>query len=199
MATLKQIKEIENSHLLRLGISEGEENAVYTVRESVYSELSRPIRGQELYEGEMEIIKAEDEYVRAKRRALYLLSYADNNERTLVAKLRERGFSSGVSAEVARDMVNLGYINETAQLERLITREANERLFGKDKILPRLRAKGYSVSEINSVMERLLLEGDIDFSENEKRLIEKKLPEGATEEERRALLVKYGYRKGRNF
>ena len=199
MATVKWIKEIENSHLLRLGISEGEENAVYTVREALYSELSRPIRGQELGEGEMELVRAEDEYVRAKKRALYLLSYADNNERTLTLKLRERGFSAGVSAEVARDMVSLGYINEKAQLERLIVREANEKLFGKGKIVPRLMAKGYSASEINSVLAGLVEAGEIDFSENAKKLMEKKLPIGADEEERRALLVKYGYRSGRIF
>ncbi len=194
MARLDSIKEIQNSHLLRLGFSGVEENAAYTIRSALYSQLGRPIRGSELSDEDMALIRREDEYVRAKKRALWLLSYADNNERNLKLKLRARGFSSEVAAEVSGEMVSLGYINESAQLERLILAEANVRLYGPGKIIPRLAAKGYSVSDIKRTLARLVEIGEIDFKANSDALIEKKLSRDAGEEERRALLMKNGYR-----
>lgn len=195
MATLVFFKEIKDSNLLRLGISEGEETAVYTVRERVYNDVGAPTRGSTLSDGAMELLIREDEYVRCKKRALYLLSIADNNERGLEAKLRAKGFSFDIARDVCREMVSLGYVNEDSQLERIIAREANERLYGARKIVARLAGKGYAPSRIRAAMQRLTERGEVDFLLNAEELIRRKLDSGFSDDEKFALLAKYGYRK----
>ena len=195
MAHLLYFKEIQNSNLLRLGISEGEESAAYTVRATVYADIGMPTRGSEISEGAMELVRAEDEYIRCKKRALYLLSIADNNEKSLLSKLRAKGFAYEVASEVCREMVSLGYINEDIQLERIVQREANEHLLGARRIVAKLASKGYSLSRIKAAIERLTASGEVNFSANAIALLERKLPPDATEEERLFLLEKYGFRK----
>lgn len=194
MVRLIYIKEIKDSHLLRLGIQEGEETSGYTVSARLYSEIGSPMRREMLTDEQLVVIKREDEYVRAKKKALSYLALADNNERTLRTKLVGRGFSREVSSEVAREMVTLGYIDERRQLERLVLAEANVKLAGKNKIVPKLMAKGYSSSDISAVIRELVDTGEIDFRENARRLLEKKLPHDADVEEKKKLLFKNGYR-----
>ena len=194
MARLLYIKEIKDSHLLRLGIQEGEETSGYTVSSRLYSEIGSPMRRETLTDEQLVDIKREDEYVRAKKKALSYLAFADNNERTLRTKLIGKGFSREVSCDVAREMVTLGYIDERRQLERLVLTEANVKLAGKNKIVPKLMAKGYSFSDINTVIRELVDSGEIDFRANARRLIEKKLPADADSEKKKKLLFKNGYR-----
>ena len=194
MATVRSVKEIQNSNLLRIGVNDGEESLAYTLRENIYREIGSPIRGFELSDGEMEMIKREDEFIRAKKSALSLLSYADNNERTLQSKLRKKGYSSEIAAEVAKDMVCMGYINEESQIERLILSEANFRLRGAGKIIPKLVAKGYSAQDVRRVLSELCERGEIDFEKNASLLIKKKLSEEADREAKVALLLKNGFR-----
>lgn len=195
MATLSSFKEIQNSNLLRLVITEGEENAAYTVRTRIYNEIGMPTRGSQINDGAMELILREDEYVRCKKRALYLLSIADNNEKNLFQKLRAKGFCSEISGEVCREMVSLGYINEDSQIERIVLREANGKLFGPRKIVANLAGKGYSLSKIKDAISTLSDNGEIDFQKNASLLLSRKLDEDASEEERLAVLIKYGYKR----
>ena len=194
MTRLLYIKEIKDTHLLRLGIQEGEETSGYTVSARLYSEIGSPIQREMLTDEQMVDIKREDEYIKAKKKALSYLAFADNNERTLRTKLIGKGYSREVSSEVAREMVSLGYIDERRQLERLVLTEANVRLSGKNKILPKLMAKGYSSADIAEVIRALVDSGEIDFRENARRLIEKKLSPEADAEEKKRLLYKNGYR-----
>lgn len=195
MARLVSFKEIEGSHLLRLVITEGEEKWVCFVRERAYAELGRPAKGEEISDEELCTIREEDEYVRCKRKALYMLSICDSSERGLLAKLKAKGFSHKAASEVCREMISLGYINEDAQLERLVLREANEKLFGARKIMARLASKGYSASRIREAIAALCERGEVDFSANASELMKRRLESDAAEEERLALLIKYGYKK----
>ena len=194
MAHLSYIKIIKDKNLLRLGITEGEECSAYTVTERAYADAGKPRRGDEIDGETLELIKGYDGYIRAKRKALSLLAYADNSERALVMKLCRAGFSREISAEVGREMVSLGYINEERQLERLILAEANVKLIGPEKILPRLCSKGYSVSEARRAMSRLVESGEIDFKANARELVRRRLGDGCDPESRRALLYKNGYK-----
>ncbi len=194
MARLIYVKEIKDTHLLRLGIQEGEETSGYTVSARLYSEIGSPMRREAITDEQLIDIKHEDEYFRAKKKALSYLAFSDNNERTLRTKLIGKGFSREVSCDVAREMVTLGYIDERRQLERLVLTEANVRLAGKNKIVPKLMAKGYSSSDIGAVIRELVDSGEIDFRENARKLLEKKLPSDAGTEEKKKLLYKNGYR-----
>ena len=194
MARLSYIKEIKNSNLLRLGIIEEEETLAYTVAHRVYSELGSPVRGAVLSDEALEKIKESDSYLFAKKKALSILAYADNNELTLRRKLIAKGVKADVAGEVVREMVSLGYINEDDQLRRLLISEANVKLYGALKIIPRLAAKGFSSAVVRKTLSLLVEEGEIDFSKNAKALVAKKLPADASRDEKRKILFKYGYK-----
>lgn len=193
MAILRYVKDSKDKHLLSLGIIEGEENAYYTVNESTYVEIGSPTSGDILSDGQMELIKETDIAIKARKKALSLLAYADNNKRNLMQKLCRAGFSRALSERVCLEMEELGYIDEKRQLERLITVEANSKLRGPDRIIGSLVSKGFSSADIKAVMHSLVDLGEIDFRKNAKVLIEKNLPDGNVEEKRK-LLYKNGYK-----
>lgn len=174
-------------------VSEPEGNKKYTVRVSVYEQLGMPCRGRELDCEAMDLLSRADEYYRAKRAALSILSYGDNNERTLHTKLRARSISDEVASEVVREMVSLGYIDESRQLRRLICEDANRKLLGPRKIIPRLIAKGYSLSDVKTEFISLTDSGKIDIDKNKEILLEKYLGDERDAEQMKKLLYKYGY------
>lgn len=188
------IKE-KTKNLLLLGISEEGESARYTVDEALYTGIGSPPRGAELSESQLAEIIYTDEYYRAKKKALSLLSLADNNERTLKVKLLRAGIRREIADSVVAEMVGLGYINEARQLERLILAEANERLRGPYKIMPKLAGRGYRGEDIRRAMSALIDSGDIDFEKNGERLLEKMLGTSSVSEEAERILYKHGYKK----
>ena len=192
MSKIAFIKQAKSS--LLLGIDTEGECSRFTVSYEVYESVGSPVKGEEISDGALEDIKYCDESYRARKKALSLLSLADNNEKTLVRKLTAAGIRREIAEEVTREMVSFGYINEEDQLERLILSEANIKLNGPAKIAPRLMAKGFSSSDIRSVMKRLSDSGDIDFSINARTLVEKKLGGSPSDEEKKKLLYKFGYK-----
>ncbi len=194
MATLRSVREIKDSHLLLLGIAEKEESANYTVNISCFEAIGAPSVGDALNGGQLSAIRYTDELIRAKKKALSILAFADNNRKNLAAKLYRAGFRREIIDEVCSQMVELGYIDELRQLERIILVEANSKLRGPRKIIPALAAKGFATSDISSVMHRLVDSGEIDFSKNARQLIEKKLPDVSDAEEKKKLLYKNGYK-----
>ena len=192
MTTLKFIRATKDSDLLLLGIFEEGETARYTVSSETLEAIGSPAVGDLLDQGQTSAIKYADELYRARKKALSLLAFADNNKRTLGMKLSRAGFCRDIVEEVCREMLSLGYINERRQLERLILVEANQKLRGPGRIIPALVAKGFSSSDVSEVMRSLISSGEIDFAENAERLLEKKLP--ADGEERKKLLYKNGYK-----
>ena len=99
MARVIYIKDTKEKNLLLLGVAEEGENARYTVNRALYSEIGMPYVGCELDSGAMEEVRAYDELYRAKKKALSLLSFADNSKRELKLKLLRAGFSSEVYNE----------------------------------------------------------------------------------------------------
>lgn len=193
MATLRYIREAKDSSLLSLGIVEGEESARYTVSSVLYSEIGSPVIGELLTDVQMSAIVYADKLYRAEKKALSILSYADNNSHTLKQKLFHAGFDSEITSQICDKMVSLGYINEIRQLERLVFTEANTKLRGPGRIIPALVSKGYSITDIKTVMHSLVDHGEIDFKKNAKLLLEKKLPD-ADVEEKKKFLYKNGYK-----
>ena len=168
-------------------------NKTYTVRVAVYVEIGTPCRGDVLTGDILETIRQADEYYRAKRAALSILSYGDNNKSALYTKLRTRQISESVSTEVVAEMVALGYIDERRQLARIIASEANRKLIGPKKIVPKLLSKGYALADIKAVLSELCSDGEVDFDENRERLLSKTFGEQRDYEQMKKLLFKYGY------
>ena len=192
MNTLKFVRDIKDTGLLSLGI-EGEESVNLTVNLGTFAEIGSPSVGDALDDGQMEILLAYDEYHRAMKKALNILAYRDNNRFNLKSKLIHAGFRREACERVTEEMVKRGYIDERAQLERIITVEANSKLRGPMKIIPALVAKGYSASDVRAVMSALCDSGEVDFKKNAKTLLEKKLPDSDSET-RRKFLYKHGYK-----
>ena len=194
MAAVSYIKALKDSKLLLLGIIEEGESRRYTVSGEVYTSVGSPTARSELSERELSVIRYADELYRAEKKALSLLSFADSSARTLKMKLQRAGFGREIAEEITEKMLSLGYINESRQLERLVLTEANERLRGPLKLIPHLVSKGYPAADVRRAVAALVDEGEVDFAQNSKRLIEKKLPDGATDEERKKLLYRNGYK-----
>ena len=195
MAAVSYIRTSKDQKLLLLGIIEEGESNNYTVNLSAFRDIGAPSVGAELDSSQMSGIRYTDELIRAKKKALNILAYADNNKKNLSLKLYRAGFSREIVDSVCSDMVEHGYVNEERQLERIILNEANIKLRGPMKITPALVAKGYSMAQVKSVMNRLVESGEIDFSLNAKRLLDKKLPDGGDNEEVKKILYKNGFKK----
>ena len=194
MATLKYIRAIKDSRLLLLGVSEEGESARYTVNQATYEEIGTPSVGDELDGEMMWTIEHTDRLIRAEKKALSILAYADNNKKSLAMKLYRAGFDRETVDTVCEKMVNLGYINESRQLERLVLSEANVKLRGPLKILPALVSKGYKSSDVKEAINALTESGEIDFSRNARLLLEKKLGDEITEDEAKKILYKNGFK-----
>ena len=188
------VKRAREKGRITLGVSIDGEDKSYTVSESFYFSLGSPRRCDRLSGEDIERIREEDETYRALKCALSILSYADNSQRSLYAKLLKRGFSSSRARFATEECVRLGYVREREQLLRRVEKEANISLFGPKRIVDKLISLGYSLSEVKEVMAELSASGAVDFEENFKTLCKKKLsPEQMNIENIRALRYKYGF------
>lgn len=173
--------------------SDGEREKLY-ISQTEYVRCGSPERGEEIDEDTYMRMARFDEYHKAKKKALSILAYGDNNQKNLIRKLRIAGFAPDLAALITREMVAYGYIDERDQLTRLILAEANDKLQGPNKIFAKLTVKGYESSDIRDVMQSLVETGEINFKSNAYSLIEKKLPSSATSDEKKTLLYKNGYK-----
>ncbi len=183
------LRQSEGGKRLVIGLGLERPGKPYSISHELYGRIGSPAVGCELDESAVSEVVLDDERFRAFKKALALLGYSDKNKKTLFLRLRQSGFSSDASAEAVRHCVSLGYIDEERQLEILIMKEARC-LRGPRLISSRLASKGYSSSLVGKVMDRLCDGGDIDFSDNLKKLSEKL---GADEESIGAIKYKYGY------
>ena len=180
----------ERGHV-RIGLSDGERKIEYTVSESDYRALGAPLVGDEICD--LSPLSEADMRYRARLTALRILGYGDNNERTLIRKLIMKSVSVSVAKEIAEEMRSLGYINERRQLNRLIEHEVNLRLSGPRKVYSKLLQKGYRRGDIEEVLNDLISHGVVDFEDSKARLVKKRLPCDADEEEILRLLYNHGY------
>lgn len=176
-----------------LGIDSGEGARAYTVPDSVYAQIGSPLGGFQLDGGDFSAVVLADESFRATKKALSLLAYADNNLYNLKMKLRRAGFSREAIDQAAAEMQRDGYVDERRQLERIILSEVRVKLAGPRLIVPKLLAKGYKRDDVESVLDALIYDGQIDFEQVKSLLIEKKLGDSPAADEVKKLLYKHGF------
>ena len=191
MFTIKYARPSPDGRRVLLGLERDGEALKLSVSKQTYSSIGEPMQGEELREEELAEARLSDGEYRAMKKALSLLSFADNNRKNLYLKLLRLGFEKQISAQTVRECVRLGYIDERRQLCRLVAEEANRKLHGPRLIRPRLYSKGYSAADIDLVIETLVASGEVDFLSNFDFLCKKHSAD--TEEERLALRYKYGY------
>lgn len=159
----------------------------------LYAAIGSPRAGSVLSGEDIERLVREDTEWRVVGKALSILAASDKNKLALRRKLYEAGFSRDAVDMAVEYCVNLGYIDEKRQLSILVEKEANRALRGRYYIKRKLLSKGYSSSDIDSVIDSLVEEGEIDFVRSFERLCEKQGAENA--EARKILAYKYGYRQ----
>ena len=191
MAKIKYIKTGSAKGRITLGIEYNGDCRGYSVLENTYFSLGSPPREYNLSDTAFARICCEDEEYRAMKKAVSLLAVSDKSTFTMRDKLVRCGFDRDVAQDVVLECVRRGYIDESRQLDRLVTKEANDALRGRMYIKRKLVGKGYRSADIDAAIDRMVAAGDIDFADNFERLAAKKGIEDV--ESRRILKYKYGY------
>ncbi len=189
---IKTVSKTEHGEYVMITLV-GEKKAL-NLTDELYCLLGEPTEGYELSADEYSELIGADEYYRATKKALNILSFGDNSKRKLYEKLRRGGFPSDVCQRVVADMTDLGYINEEKQLRRLVVGLANDSLFGPKRITAKLVNSGYSPTDIHRVISALTECAEIDFDSGFKRLAQKHLGGNTDSESLTKLRYKYGYR-----
>ena len=115
-AIINEGKEV----FLHVEIREGDkcERKEFTLPRGIFEALELPLPPAEITrENVFEIMSADEQY-RAIKKAFDILAFGRNSVKTLIDKLRHRGFSDEVAAETAAYMERNGYIKENGDAER---------------------------------------------------------------------------------
>ncbi len=178
---------------LRMGIEVLGKISDISVSETDYSKGASPLVGDTLTDEEYEFFTECNMRYVAMKKALSLLSYADNSERSLLNKLIKAGIKRDIAEETVAETVRLGYINSIRQIERLALNEVRFNNTGPAKLVSKLVSKGYRMRECEEIISRLKDSGELDFESAKMRLIKAKIPENADNETVKKLLYKNGY------
>ncbi len=171
----------------------------FEVTPNDYERLNFPSVDSELSEYEYKILTKSTHQKDAVSVALRILSQGDNNSSSLKRKLTERGFSPDVAESTVAQMLKLGYIDEKKQTYRYVLKLANQNLYGRRRIIPFLLNKGYKKEDIESSIEKAEQNGELNFLEIKKRLIEKSRFDEENRTEIKSLLYKYGHSDSTDF
>lgn len=172
---------------------EGDVRRAYSLPAEAYERLGAPAAGEPVDDETLSALAEAEGQMKATEKAVSLLSYGDNSCRGLYRKLRSRGYDSETAEAAVARMLQKGYIREEEQARRLAIACATRKLWGRRRIVAHLCEKGYDTALTRRVIEEAEADGEINFAETAKDLIEKKLGEDAPAEERRKLLYRYGY------
>lgn len=185
--------------VLTVKIEDGEETQ--TIRGSVAAELlselalpwqlTSPI---EIDEEKCDAIHNAMEMTAAIAKGLSLLEYADNTQRGLSKKLKERGFSKDISDAAAEYLASHGVIDDGQSAALYAETLAQRRLYGRRRIEKELYIKGYDAATIRKTMASL----EVDFTELCAKRLQKAggLAEPADRKARQkqmAALMRYGF------
>lgn len=139
-------------------------------------------------------IREEMLFDNARRHAFTILSYGDNNKKTLITKLMQRGYSRELCENVALYMEHRGYIDEKKQMG-ILCKNCLRKKYGRIKIVEEFIVKGFKREDAVEFLKEALK--DVDFGENCAFIISQKynpLPKEKDEVSKMmASLMRYGY------
>lgn len=140
-------------------------------------------------------IREEMLFDNARRAAFSILSCGENNKKSLIMKLQNKGFSYELCKNMALYMEHRGYIDEKKQIGLLCDGYLKKK-YGKIKIINELVTKGYLREDVTDYVQKEL--SSIDFAENCAYIIENKfipLPSVQSDDFKKMMgaLMRYGY------
>ena len=140
-------------------------------------------------------IREEMLFDNARRAAFSILSCGENNKKSLIMKLQNKGFSYELCKNMALYMEHRGYIDEKKQIGLLCDTFLKKK-YGRIKIINELVTKGYRREDVSEYVQNEL--ADIDFAGNCAYIIRNKfipLPAVSSEDFKKMMgaLMRYGY------
>lgn len=137
-------------------------------------------------------IRSENDYRKARERALYLLDYRDYSFVDMFKKLREN-YDEDICYRVMQKLVEMGVINDNRYAEGLARHYIEVKLFGARRAFREMRLKGLTKEVIDNALEGYAEGTD----ERLAALIEKKYLRYLDDEKgltrTKNALVRYGY------
>ena len=151
--------------------------------------------GEKIDDGHFLKIREEMIFDNARRQAFAILSYGENNKKTLIQKLRQKGFNYEVCENIALYMEHRGYIDEKKQIG-LLCESYLKKKYGKIKIINELVTKGYQREDVQEYVQNELK--DVKFALNCAYIIMNKfmpLPSVSSDDFKKMMgaLMRYGY------
>ncbi len=125
--------------------------------------------GSDLDESQIEKLKVDSDFVRAKSRAIYYLSNGDLSKKSLIKKLRTAGFLEQNVVSATNRMEELGYINDEKYAKRLLESFARQNI-SLNEAKHKLFEKGIEPEVMRDVLENY----DVNPIEQIKEIISKK-------------------------
>jgi regulatory protein len=148
--------------------------------------------GMTMPESAWEQVKGEEEYRKARERALYLLDYKDYSYIDLFHKL-EKNYSEDTCYRVMDKMVEMGTINDRRYAEGLARHYVEVKRFGRYRAFREMRQKGLT----SEVIEAALEDYEDSYYERLYELVQKKYMKYLDDEKGvtkvKNALVRYGY------
>lgn len=137
-------------------------------------------------------IQAENDYRKARERALYLLDFKDYSFVEMFKKLRQN-YDEDICCRVMQKLVEMGVINDRRYAEGLARHYIEVKLFGRRRAFQEMRLKGLT----KEVIDLTLSEYEDGVRERLRTLIEKKYLRYLGDEKglnrTKNALVRYGY------
>ena len=151
--------------------------------------------GMEITQKELESLAFESSYGKAKKKALDILSRKSISEKMLFDDLKEKGFEDIVTAEVIRELKDLGYIDDLSYTI-MFFEMAREKLWGIKKIRYELGRKGI---DENIIEDALLDVGPAGFEEIAEAIKVRYASEDLTDIKAKQRIMRYFAARGFEF
>ena len=153
----------------RVNIYVDEEYFMAVYAELVYTHSLK--KGMEIDKESLENLLHDEMYMKAKNKALTILSKSDQSEKKLKEKLLN-DFDENIVEDVIDFLKGYKLINDNLLAEKIVHDNMNLSKFGKNKIKQNLYNKGIAASDIQDALSQI---DPGDEYENAKYLAEKRL------------------------
>ena len=153
----------------RVNIYVDEEYFMAVYAELVYTHSLK--KGMEIDKDSLESLLHDEMYMKAKNKALSILSKSDQSEKKLREKLLN-DYDENIVEEVVEFLKGYKLINDNLLAEKIVHDNMNLSKFGKNKIKQNLYNKGIADSDIQDAISQI--DPDEEY-ENAKYLAEKRL------------------------
>ena len=153
----------------RVNIYVDEEYFMAVYAELVYTHSLK--KGMEIDKESLENLLHDEMYMKAKNKALSVLSKSDQSEKKLREKLLN-DYDENIVEEVIEFLKGYKLINDNLLAEKIVHDNMNLSKFGKNKIKQNLYNKGIAASDIQDAISQI--DPDEEY-ENAKYLAEKRL------------------------